>query len=145
VPIILATVPVLAGAPEAALLFNVVFFIVVINALIPGATVPWVTRSLGLESKQPPAPLAVLQIESRQAMSGELMSYYIDASLAVTGVSLADLSFPEGASVMLIVRNQDLLPPRGSTVLAPGDHVYVVARPEDKGFIQLLFGRPEVD
>jgi cell volume regulation protein A len=145
VPIILATVPVLAGAPEAALLFNVVFFIVVINALIPGATVPWVTRSLGLESKQPPAPLAVLQIESRQAMSGELMSYYIDASLAVTGVSLADLSFPEGASVKLIVRNQDLLPPRGSTVLAPGDHVYVVARPEDKGFIQLLFGRPEVD
>ena len=87
----------------------------------------------------------MLHIESRQALSGELMSYYVDAHLAVTGVSLADLSFPDGASVMLIVRGNDLLPPRGSTVLAPGDHVYIIARPEDKGFIQLLFGRPEVD
>jgi cell volume regulation protein A len=145
VPIILAMVPVLEGAPASGLLFNVVFFIVVINALIPGATVPWVTRKLGLESQEPPAPQAVLQIESRQELSGELMSYYIDAHLAVTGVSLADLSFPEGAAVMLIVRGQDLLPPRGSTVLQTGDHVYLIARPEDKGFIQLLFGRPEVD
>lgn len=145
VPIILALVPVLEGAPQSGVLFNVVFFIVVINALVPGATVPWITRKLGLESKEPPAPQAVLQIESRQELSGELMSYHVDASLAVAGVSLADLSFPDGASVMLIVRGNQLLPPRGSTVLTAGDHVYIIARPEDKGFIQLLFGRPEVD
>ncbi|MEP6474857.1 MAG: potassium/proton antiporter [Gemmatimonadota bacterium] len=145
VPIILALVPVLGGAPGAAGLFNVVFFIVVISALIPGSTVPWVTRMLGLESKEPPAPQAVLQIESRQELSGELMSFYVDASLAVSGVPLSELFFPDGAAVMLIVRGHDLLPPRGSTVLKPGDHVYLISRPEDKGFIQLLFGRPEVD
>jgi len=87
----------------------------------------------------------VLQIESRQELSGELMSFYIDASLAVSGVPLSELFFPDGAAVMLIVRDHDLLPPRGSTELKPGDHVYVISRPEDKGFIQLLFGRPEVD
>jgi hypothetical protein len=30
-------------------------------------------------------------------------------------------------------------------VLTAGDHVYIVAREEDRGEIQLLFGRPESD
>jgi hypothetical protein len=36
-----------------------------------------------------------------------------------------------------------LLPARGSTVLQPGDHVYVLAGPEDRPVVQLMFGRPE--
>ena len=46
VPIILAMFPVLAGAPGATRIFNIVFFIVVLNAILPGTTVPWVTRRL---------------------------------------------------------------------------------------------------
>ena len=115
------------------------------NALVPGVTVPWVTRRLGLESREPPAPQAVLHIESRQPFKGELLSFHVDAMLAVAGVPLAELPFPDGASVMMIVRGQELLPAKGSTVLAAGDHVYIVARAEDRGEIQLLFGRPESD
>ena len=143
VPIILATFPILAGAPGAARLFDVVFFIVVVNALVPGMTVPWVTRRLGLESGDPPAPPAVLEIESMQPLEGELLSFYITDALAVTGVPLVDLPFPAGASATLIVRGTQLIAPKGGTELLPGDHVYVFAQPEDRGFIQLMFGRPE--
>ena len=143
VPIILATFPVLAGAPGAVSIFDVVFFIVVINALIPGATVPWVTRRLGLESAEPPSPKAVLEIQSMQPLHGDLMSFYIDPALAVSGASLLELPFPEGAAAALIVRGQELIAPKGNTVLEAGDHIYVFSRPEDKPFIQLMFGRPE--
>jgi potassium/hydrogen antiporter len=143
VPIVLATYPVLVGAPGAGRLFDLVFFIVVASALVPGATVAWVTQRLGLQAKEPPAPQAVLAIESRQPLQGELMSFYIDEALVVAGVPLQDLEFPEGAAVTLIVRRNMLVPPKGSTMLEPGDHVHVIARPEDKGFIQLMFGRPE--
>ena len=145
VPIILATFPVLAGAPGAARVFDVVFFIVVVNALVPGSTVPWVTRRLGLESADPPAPRAVLEIESMLPLEGELVSYYIDPDLAVAGASLRDLPFPEGASVVLIVRGRELLAPKGATVLEPGDHAYLVTRREDRALLQLMFGRPEGD
>ena len=145
VPIILAIFPVLAGAPGAERIFDVVFFIVVVNAIVPGATVPWVTRRLGLESGDPPRPPAVLEIESRQQLTGELLSFYVDDSLAVTGVPLADLPFPESAAVTLLVRGDALIAPKGDTTLRPGDHVYVFARPEDRPFILLLFGRPEGD
>ncbi len=48
VPIILATIPVLSGAPGSSELFDVVFFVIVVGSILPGATVPWVTRRLGL-------------------------------------------------------------------------------------------------
>jgi len=143
VPIILATFPVLAGAPGAQRIFDVVFFIVVVNTLVPGATVPWVTRRLGLESREPPRPPAVIEIESRLPLTGELLSFYVDEALAVTGVPLAELPFPEGSAATLIVRGRELIAPKGQTALQPGDHVYVFARPEDLPFIQLMFGRPE--
>ncbi|MDF1503511.1 potassium/proton antiporter [Roseisolibacter sp. H3M3-2] len=143
VPIILATFPVLAGAPGAGRVFDVVFFIVVVNALVPGATVPWVTRRLGLESGEPPAPRAVLEIESMQPLEGSLLSFHVSEALAVAGVPLRELDFPEGASIVLIVRGRELLAPKGDTALATGDHAYVFARPKDLAWVQLMFGRPE--
>jgi potassium/hydrogen antiporter len=143
VPIVLATIPILSGAPGATMLFDVVFFVVVVNALVPGATVAWITRRLGLESSEPPAPPAVLQIESRTQLSGELLSFYIEERLAVAGLPLKEIPFPEGAAATLIIRGEDMIGPRGNTVLQPGDHVYVIVRPESRPMIQLMFGRPE--
>lgn len=144
VPIILATFPILSGAPGAARIFDVVFFIVVVNALVPGGTVRWATRALGLEARVPPAPQAVLEITSMQPLQGELLSFYIEPASAVSGSTIAELPVPEGAAVTLIVRGKELIAPRGATVIKPGDHVYVFCRPEDRALVYLLFGRPEV-
>jgi len=143
VPIILATFPVLAGAPGAERVFDVVFVVVIVNALVPGATVPWVTRRLGLESREPPAPQAVLQIESLYPTESTLLSFYIDEALAVTGVPLSELPFPSGAAATLLVRGREMYAPKGQTMLEPGDHLYVLTSAEDRAFVQLLFGRPE--
>jgi potassium/hydrogen antiporter len=143
VPIVLATFPVLVGAPGAERLFDIIFFIVVASAIVPGSTVAWLTRKLGLQSKEPPAPQAVLAIESRQQLEGELMSFYIDEALVVSGMPVEELPLPEATAVTLIVRHNRLLAPTPGTILQPGDHVHLIAQPEDRGFIQLMFGRPE--
>jgi potassium/hydrogen antiporter len=143
VPIILATFPVLAGAPGAARLFNIVFFIVVLNAVLPGTTVPWMTRRLALESEEPPPPDAVLTIESFDRLDGELLSYYVDEALPVAGMTLQELPFPEGAAVTMIVRGRELIAPKGDTRLEVGDHAYVLSKPDGVAMVQLLFGHPE--
>lgn len=143
VPIILAIFPVLARAPGASEVFDLTFFIVVVNALVPGTTVPWITRRLRLDAHEPPPPRAVLEIESVQPLGGDLLSYYIDEALAVAGEPLRDLPFPEGSSVVLIVRGREVLAPRGDSVLEVGDHAYVFARTEDRPLLQLMFGREE--
>jgi potassium/hydrogen antiporter len=143
VPIILAVYPILAGAPGAEQIFDIVFFIVVVSAIIPGATVRALARRLRLESGDPPAPLAVLSVESLQPMKGELLSFYIDEDLPVAGERLSDVPFPEGTAVTLIVRGGELVAPKGQTILEPGDHLYVLAHEEERELIQLLLGRPE--
>ena len=143
VPIVLSIYPVLAGAPGAHLIFNVVFFVVVVNAILPGATVPWATRLFGMEVDEPPRPHAVLELESMAPVKGEFMAFYVDEALAVAGAQLADLPFPEGAAAALIIRGDEMIPPKGATTLMPGDYVYLFAREEDKQFMMLMFGRPE--
>ena len=143
VPIILAIYPVLLGAPAAQMIFNVVFFIVVVNAFLPGATVALTAKALDMHVDEPPRPHAVVEVESMDPLRGELLTFYVDEALAVIGVPLADLPFPEGASAALIIRKTEMIPPRGTTTLQDGDYVYVVARPEDRELILLMFGRPE--
>lgn len=145
VPIILATVPILAGVPDAQLVFDVVFFVVVVSAIAQGMSVPWLTRRLDLETAEPPPPPAVLNIEARERFTSELHSYHVDDMLPVAGARLAELPLPGSTSVMLLVRDRDLIAPRGDTTLLPGDHVYLISHPDDVAQIQLLFGRAEDD
>jgi cell volume regulation protein A len=143
VPIVLAIYPMLAGVPGSERVFDVVFVMVIFNALIPGSTVRWATSLFKLEEDAPPPPGAVIQIEAARPLDAELLSFYVTPSIAVAGAQLADLPFPEGAAVSMIVRGDSLIPPRGNTEVLPGDHVFVITRREDLAEIQLLFGRPE--
>jgi cell volume regulation protein A len=143
VPIVLAMFPVLAGVPGAETVFDVVFCVVVVGAFLPGTTVAWAARRLGIAAESPPVPGALLEISSLQPLSEQVVSFYVEPALPVCGASLADVPFPPRASAMLVVRGSELVAPRGNVVLEPGDHVYVICRPEDRPFIDLLFGRPE--
>lgn len=143
VPIILATFPVLSGVPGAMKVFNIVFFVVVMSALLPGATIRWVTRRFGLEAAQTPVPPAVLEINSTRVLSGDLISFFITEPLAVCNAALSEIAFPPESAAVLVIREGELVAARGTTVLRPGDHVYVFCRHEDRPFIELLFGRPQ--
>lgn len=144
VPIVLATIPVLAGVRGAVTIFDLVFFVVLVNTLVPGALVPWLARRLRVLSVAPPEPAATLVVESSVPMRGELRSYFIHEALPVAGATLADVPFPDGAAVTMIVRGSTLLAADGSSQLRPGDHVYVLAPPDAVPLVQLLFGAPEL-
>ncbi len=145
VPVILAVYPVLAGAPGAHEVFDVVFFVVLVNAVIPGATVRLLTEKLGFSSNAPPTPEAVLEIASTKVLKGELHSFFITQASAACGASIADLPFPQSAAATLIVRGDELIAPKGPTVLAAEDHVYVFCQAEDLPFLKLVFGQQELE
>ncbi|HMN97585.1 MAG TPA: potassium/proton antiporter [Phycisphaerales bacterium] len=140
VPIILATVPVMAGIPGAERIFHVVFFIVVISAIVPGATIVPLTRKLKLDDPEPTPPAAALELHSLRPLDGVIHVYRIDATLAVCGVPLAKITFPEGSAAIMISRGNEVMAARGHTVLEVGDHVYIFCKPGDEPRIRLLFG-----
>lgn len=140
VPIVLAMFPVLAGVDGADRIFHIVFFVVVVSALVPGASIVHMTRWLGMSESAPPAPTAALEMHSLQQLDGQIRAYFIDPSVAVCGAKLAEIPFPDHASAILVVRGHELVAAKGQTRLEPGDHVYLFFKPEDEPYIGLLFG-----
>jgi potassium/hydrogen antiporter len=53
VPIVLALFPLLAGTPQALLLFNVAFVVVLVSLLTQGTTIGWMARRLGMALPDP--------------------------------------------------------------------------------------------
>jgi cell volume regulation protein A len=140
---VLATIPVMAGAPAARELFDVVFFIVVVGAFVPGGTVTRVARLFDVESHAPPPPSALVEVDALAPQGDELRAYFVSSDLAVCGATLAEVPFPEGAAVSMLERAGSLIAPSGSTRLEAGDYVYVIAPTEDRPHVELLFGLPE--
>lgn len=50
VPIVLATIPIVAGVAGAQTIFNIVFFVVLVSSVIQGPTLGWLARRLHLTS-----------------------------------------------------------------------------------------------
>lgn len=141
VPIVLATFPMMAAVPGADRVFHTVFFVVVVSTIIPGASIlPFVQR-LKLGQRAERAPTASLELHSLKPIEEDLRLYVVTPDVAASGARVADLPFPEGAAIVLIVRDDHPLAARGSTVLTPGDHVYVAANARDEPLIGLFLGR----
>jgi cell volume regulation protein A len=141
VPIILATYPLMAGLPAGSKIFNVVFFVVLISALVQGGTTPWLARTLKLED--PPlheSPFS-LEIMSLRDVDAEIIDYLVAEGSSASGRLLRDLALPEGAVVAMIAREKTLIPPRGSTDIRSGDHLFIVVNHESRLPVDAIFAR----
>jgi cell volume regulation protein A len=140
VPIILATFPMLFGLPEGRLIFDVVFFVVLVSAILQGWTLPLLASRLGLEEASAPAPPISLELTALRDVNADVVDYPLTASSLLAGRSLSQVALPEGAVVAMISRANTLVPPRGSTVLTPGDHVFVILKEDMRGAVDRVFG-----
>ena len=140
VPIILATFPVIYGLEEGRLLFNVVFFVVLVSATLQGWTLPTLASRLGLQEPRTPGPPVTLEIMAVREMNAEILDYAVSRGSKLAGLTVRDLNMPEGAVVAMIARDRTLVAPRGSTELRPGDHLFVISRADTRAAIDRLFG-----
>lgn len=135
VPIILAIFPLMYGLDNAALIFNVVFFVVLISAMLQGSTLSIVAKALNLAEEPPAAPAATLEITSLDKVAADIVDYTIGQDSRAAKRRLAHLALPEGAVVAMITRGKDIIPPRGSTLVKADDHLFVMTKPENRPFL----------
>jgi potassium/hydrogen antiporter len=140
VPVVLATYPVLAGVPEGEAIFHLVFFVTLASSLVPGATVAWLARRLGLGRVGGPLPPASIELVSRRHYPGDFVWYAVSHASAVAGAAVRDLPLPETCLLVLILRRDALVPARGETVLREGDQVCVFVPVAERPLLDLLFG-----
>ena len=139
VPITLATFPLMAGVPQSQLIFNAVFFVVLVSAITQGWSLPLVARWLNIGRPADPTPALSVEINALRQVDGEILDYTVKPRTHVAGQRLRDLALPDGVVVSLIVRGRDVVMPRGTTLLLPGDHVFVAMRMSLEPLINRLF------
>lgn len=124
VPIVLATFPLTVGYPQGSVIFNTVFFVVLVSSAMQGSTVGFLANRLGLrEDARVWGPIAeALPLEG---MAADLVEVDITEDLPIAGRRLRDVPPPEGALLTAHVRGPTTTVPTGDTVLQAGDHVLV--------------------
>ncbi len=128
VPVVLATFPVIEGVEGARELFNIVFFAVLISTLVQGSTFEWVAHRLGMTTNQPALPRPLVEAGTIRRLGAEVLEYPVAHDDAIAGAAVRDLGLPREAVVNVIVRDDEAIPPRGSTRLRPGDRLHVLLR-----------------
>ena len=149
VPITLATFPLMFATPEkplqANLLFDVVFFIVVVSAIVQGTSLTPVARWLGLERPRDPEPPVTLEISSLRNVDGKGADYTVSDDSKAAGRLVKELALPTGVVIALIARGEKVVPPQGNTRINAGDHVILVLRTGTEPMVEQVFGRDAAD
>jgi cell volume regulation protein A len=124
VPIVLATFPVTVDYPDARLVFDLVFFVVLVSVAVQGTTIAAVARGLGLAADAVPATATIMGLDNVRA---DVIELELEDSAAVVGRALKDLPMPQGIRISVLERRERTIVPDGTTVLLPGDVLIIVA------------------
>ncbi len=129
VPIVLATFPFTAGITGGELIFDVVFFVVLVSVLVQGTTLLPLVGRLGVETTQPAwAPVAAALPLDR--IDVDLVELFVTEDLAIAGKELREVPELDRALVAAIVRGPRVLIPKGDTRLLAGDVLLLTSQRE---------------
>jgi potassium/hydrogen antiporter len=141
VPVVLATFPVIAEVEGSTELFSIVFFAVLISTILQGASFEPLAERLGVTTREPALPQPLAEAGTIRRLGAEVLEFPIGSADAIVGARVRDLGLPREAVVNVIVRDEQAIPPRGSTRLLAGDQLHVLIRSEMAGLMPKLVRR----
>jgi cell volume regulation protein A len=139
VPIVLATFVLSSDVSHKNTIFNAVFFVVVVSTVVQGTTLEWVAGRLGLLAAAPPMHEAPLEVGPLTQL--ELVDFVVEGNHAIAGSAVRELGLPRSALIAVVTRGSDTIPPRGSTVVASGDRLFVLVPRKLRAELEDVFVR----
>lgn len=127
VPIVLATYPAAYGIDPEGRIFNIVFFAVLLTCVLQGSTLGSLARLLKLTVPRKQRSPYSVELHATRRSDIDLFDLEIGPDSAAVGTRIADLRLPPETLISSIVRGEKLILPKGSTVLAAGDLISVMA------------------
>lgn len=109
-------------------IFDIVFFVVLLSALIQGSTLKWLSRKLSLLIEAVEDPEYPIDFELLEKMKNGIFEQQILSGDYAVNNKIIDLSLPRGAWVLFIKRSGTFIIPDGSTELYENDKALVVTK-----------------
>jgi len=121
VPIVLGTFVLSSHVANSELIFNIVFFVVIVSALIQGTTLERFARKLGLTDE--PIP----NRSNRPPSSRVKIKFDIAPHHAISGVAIREIGLPHQARIVRITRDASKVNFRKETILRVDDQLTIDA------------------
>lgn len=126
VPIVFATFPLVEGVENAELIFNLVFFVVVLSVILQGMSLPFASRYLGLRDTSP-RYFERGDLENFEYFEETLTKVKVQPKGVVVGKQIKEINLPKDILLILIDRGGKKILPKGDTIINQGDELYVLA------------------
>ena len=139
VPIVLATFVLSSEIEPADSIFNAVFFVVLVSTILQGPTIEWVAQRLDLVSPVPQRHEPPIEVGEGSKL--DLVDFVVAHDHAIAGAAVREVGLPRAAIIAVVVRGDDPIPPRGSTMIEPGDRLYVLAPRSLRPAVEDVFTR----
>jgi potassium/hydrogen antiporter len=126
VPILLGTLVLLEGVPDATRIYQIIFVVVAFSVIVQGTSIPFLAPALGI-------PMRLAEPRSTRRL-------VIGPRSRADGTSVRHLTIGRGSWVERVIRGGEELAVRGSLVLRAGDEVWIIADADDVGRLGAIFG-----
>lgn len=135
VPVTLAIMPLMSGVPQAQLLFDVAFAVVILSLLIQGTTIPFFAKKLGMVLPSKAEPVDIKEIWLDKSLQVTMQSFKVGAD------SEAEKSHPyamtrakafSGSRLFALIRDGKMQNVNMSTQMQRNDIAWYVL-PEEQG------------
>lgn len=123
VPIVLATYPLVAGIENSGMIFNIVFFVVLLSVLLQGTSLPIMAKWLKVTDPSSQPRRYPIEITAGGLIPSELKEIKLSPDSPAVGKAIYQLGLPPGFLVVLISRQDAFIQPLGNTVLQAGDEL----------------------
>lgn len=127
VPIVFATYPLLAGANQANMIFNIVFFVSITSVIIQGTSLPLVAKWLNLTIPHELKPKTNKDLELANTIKSLLKQVVVQDDSSAVGKQIVQLNLPKTTLISFIERNNNYITPTGSTEIQANDVLFILS------------------
>jgi cell volume regulation protein A len=139
VPIVLATFPYLAEVENAAVVFNVAFFIVLVSLVVQGWSVAPAARLLGLQMPATTALVHRSDFDLPGTRGYEIVSYYIGETSPLLGLKSKELPINDLSRIVCLARRGKVISYREWGTLRAGDYIALLASQDELPALDEIF------
>lgn len=131
VPIVLATYPAAYHVDSKGVVFNIIFFAVLISCLLQGSTFGLLARLWKFTvAKQPASPYTV-ELHTTKKSDIDMFEIHVSPKASCLHKRISELSLGKDVLISSIIRNDKIILPKGSTELLENDILFILAHAAD--------------
>ena len=97
------------------------------SCLLQGVTLTWGASKLRLCIPSRPKPIHSIELITTRKTDVDVFEIQLSDNSKIDGLQIRDLALPPDSLIIAIIRDDQIIPPKGHTVLKKGDILFVIA------------------